>query len=134
MKKKIASLLPLMAGAGATLAPVAHAEGSFTTNLQDVRNGYQSRRWEKRHAHDETRAELRGCRDLTGAAPNLQLELRRSLSFRPDYSHGSRNFNDCSGGISSNSWGTMRDTGTYFLQVHTFDWNNISADYMKVDY
>lgn len=77
---------------------VAYAEGGFSSTLQSVSDGFQTRRWTDRN--NDSASTLTGanqCSKETAAAFNMSVELRRD---QPgfDKGYGSKNFAACVSG------------------------------------
>lgn len=104
---------------------------NFTSNLQAVAKGFQSRRWA-----DEayTQVQYTGCTD-TGINYDTGIDMRKDNSLAPDTDYGTVQFTNCFRGASlvSNGQWTGLATGQYFFQVAYIDDDVNFDNWLTVD-
>lgn len=92
---------------------------NFTSDLEGVQEGFQSRRWDD---GSYSQVQYTGCTD-TGVNYDTGVDLREDISLAPDKDYGTKKFTNCFNGSSSLSNGewTGLENGSYFFQVAYID-------------
>ncbi|MGN9810933.1 hypothetical protein ACTMSW_16420 [Micromonospora sp. BQ11] len=109
----------------------ALAEGSWSSSLSGIRNGYISRTWTDNNNDSViTKTVLSGCSRSDGANFTLTVDLRRERSLSPDVSYGIMDVSACKGGTGTGTWGDQT-SGTYFLQFGHYTFGTVSATSVK---
>ncbi|GIH92885.1 hypothetical protein ACFFMN_21680 [Planobispora siamensis] len=110
---------------GVSGATLASAEGQFTTNLQNVAAGFESRTWRDLNSdHWRTAVELSRCSSNSPqAAPRLGLYRERT---GPDAHYGTKGYSGCNSRTVRGDWGDVR-SGKYHFTV-----KNMGADFYRV--
>ncbi|MEV0590430.1 hypothetical protein [Nonomuraea cavernae] len=116
---------------GVSGATLAYAEGQFTTNMQNVAAGFESRTWKDRNSdHWRTAVELSGCSANSVAVPRLGLYRER---IGPDSHYGTKSYGGCNSRKVRGDWGDVR-SGKYHFTVKNMgmDFYRISARKVQV--
>lgn len=122
----------LIAGVLAT-SGVAYAEGGFSSSISNAANGFTTRTWtDKALDGASTTTYLSGCSSPYANNWYLDVELRKSV-FGPDKSYGSKSFTGCKSYGVTQSWGNP-GSGTFFNQLHMYDYDKTSASTYNVRY
>ncbi|MFB9675965.1 hypothetical protein [Streptosporangium vulgare] len=110
---------------GASGATLAYAEGQFTTRLENVGAGFESRTWKDANSdHWRTAVELSGCSANSRAAvPSLGLYRERT---GPDTHYGTKGYGGCNSRKVRGDWGDVR-SGKYHFTV-----KNMGADFYRI--
>lgn len=126
----------LVAGVGvvpaASAATVHGTSGirpmNFTSNLDQVLPGFESRRWGD---DSYTQIQFTGCRSDTNHS--VTIELRRDINNAPDKSYGKKTLTNCFTGANKTSnaeWNNL-PSGLYFFKITDVD-NSAFTDYLSV--
>ncbi len=115
--------------------PVAHAEGYFESNMRGVRSGFATRTWYDGNMDGyNTEITASGCLNNPHGSPGkVEFTVHRKLNWRPDVNLGTRNLNDCYRSWARGGWGRPV-AGTYYAGVHTYSWNYLTVNWLKVVY
>lgn len=113
----------------------AFAEGGWSSSLDKVRDGFQSRYWDKRNGdHHNTILEISGCSRSDDARFILEVELWQYHTILPNLSLGRGNFNECPSLKRRKNWGSPKEGNTYFLQFFHYNFGTVSARSVKLAY
>jgi hypothetical protein len=118
-----------------TVAPagVALAEGNFSSYLSDVRDGYRTRNWTDKNTDAAgTITTVAGCSSNDGATFYMTVDLRKD-QFGPDKDYGNVDFSACIGSGQQYNWGRV-GSGSFFDQIHTYSFSEVSATTFNVSY
>ncbi|NJQ14722.1 hypothetical protein [Streptomyces bohaiensis] len=116
--KKLGTILGGLAIVMLASAVPAHAEGSWSSSMNGVRTGFDSRTWTDNNSDNvSTRIALSGCSNGGTGAPvtNTQLQLTRQTAwYQPDENRGRYTFH-CSSS-DANAFG-RQPAGNYHFTV-----------------
>ena len=132
MKKIVVAGLTVALAITSFVVP-ANAEGHFETSVNGIRDGFKTRSWSDRNI-DGFNTEITAATCLNtphGSPGKVEMTLRRTLAGQPDPDLGSRSLNRCYGGWDRGGWGRQA-AGNYHADIHTFDWNRLTINWMKV--
>jgi hypothetical protein len=117
----------------------AHAEGSWSSSVTDVRQGFESRRWDDRNSDGaSTLVQFSNCTyKFAGGAKSgdhIAVELWRAIDNWPDSSKGSKTLY-CNSSATGN-WGDVQSSTYYFAIGPVNGWSDwtVSASPVNVSY
>jgi hypothetical protein len=118
------------------LAPTpAYAEGSFTSHLDGVRSGFQSRTWTDNNLDNvATRTTLSGCSRSDGATFFLEVNLYRIRTLLPNVNYGAKDVSNCRTTTTTANWGYPNVAGSYFNRFFHYSFGTVSATNVTVRY
>jgi hypothetical protein len=114
---RTATVVGALATVTLAFAPLAHAEGNFTSSITGAATGFNSRWWtDKNSDSDDTIIKFIDCTTDSGADfKSVTVQLTRYRPVVSDVNEGQKTFTACaSGGTSSGNWGDKQSADYRF--------------------